>query len=139
MNRIVYIATVLLFCTALQVQAGIAVIVSSTSPASNLDQGQVSDIFLGKSPTFPDGSEAVAVDYKEGVALRETFHAGSTGKTQAQLKAYWSKMLFSGKGTPPKEVTDADSMKKLIAGNPSMIGYIDSSAVDSSVKVIFSF
>lgn len=116
-----------------------AVVVSKSSAVDTLDKDVVSDIFLGKSPTFPNGKEAVPVELKDGQAARESFHSGATGKSQAQLKAYWSKMLFSGKGSPPKEVADGASMKALIADNPNMIGYIDGADVDDSVKVVLTF
>ena len=60
-------------------------------------------------------------------------------KTDAQLKAYWSKLTFTGKGTPPKELASEEEMMKLVAGNPSLIGFVDASKVDASVKVAFKF
>ena len=116
-----------------------AVVVSKSSTVDTLDKDMVSDIFLGKSPTFPNGKEAVPVELKDGQPAREAFHSGATGKSQSQLKAYWSKMLFSGKGSPPKEVSDGASMKSLVADNPNMVGYIDSADVDDSVKVVLKF
>lgn len=116
-----------------------AVVVSKSSSVETLDKDMVSDIFLGKSPTFPNGKEAVPVELKDGQAARENFHSGTTGKSQAQLKAYWSKMLFSGKGSPPKEVSDASAMKALVAENPNMVGYLDAADVDGSVRVVFKF
>ena len=54
------------------------------------------------------------------------------------MKAAWSRLVFSGKATPPKEMANSADMKKFVAGNPDAIGYIEKSAVDSSVKVVFS-
>ena len=139
MKPIIYFFNILFLAGSSLVFAETSVIVSSSSSIATLDKDEISDIFLGKSPTFPNGEEAVPIEYNEGNNFREVFHNGVTGKNQAQLKAYWSKLLFSGKGTPPKSVAEADDMKKLIAANPNMIGYIDSSAVDSSVKVVFQF
>ena len=46
--------------------------------------------------------------------------------------------MFSGKATPPKELGSSADVKKFVASNPDAIGYIEKSAVDSSVKVVFS-
>jgi ABC-type phosphate transport system substrate-binding protein len=115
------------------------VIVNKNAKVETLDKEQIADIYLGKSPTLPNGEQVIAIDYNENIPLRDTFHSATTGKTQSQLKAYWSRLLFSGKGTPPKEVDDEASMKKLVADNPSIIGYISSENVDDSVKVVFRF
>ena len=120
------------------VHAGVVVVVGAKSAVVSLDKSQVSDIFLGKSATFPGGAQAVPVDQAEGSSQREEFHSKVTGKTGAQLSAYWSKLVFSGKASPPKEVPGAADVKALVTANPNLIGYIDSAAVDASVKVVFT-
>jgi ABC-type phosphate transport system substrate-binding protein len=46
--------------------------------------------------------------------------------------------VFTGKATMPKEAGSSADVKKAIAGNPKAIGYIEKSAVDSTVKVVFT-
>jgi len=60
-------------------------------------------------------------------------------KSASQLKAYWSKLLFTGKGTPPKEIGSDAEMVSLVASNPNMIGFVDAAAVNDSVKVVTRF
>lgn len=114
------------------------VVVSSKSPAASLSAEQVADIFLGRLATLPGSGPAVPVDQPEGAAVREDFYSKVTGKTAAQLKAHWAKQIFTGKGQPPKEVADANGIKKLIAENPNIVGYMGRQDVDASVKVLFS-
>lgn len=121
------------------VHAEIAVIVSASNANSALDQDTISRVFLGKTSTFPDGSQAIPVDQNEGSASREAFNDKVLGKSSSQLKAYWSRLIFTGKGTPPKESGSDADIKNLVAKNPNLIGYVDSSVVDSSVKVVFKF
>ncbi len=118
--------------------ADVVVIMSVKSPVALLDKGQVSDIFLGKSATFPDGAMAVPLDQDSSSGPHSEFHDKVTGKSGSQLKAYWSKLVFTGKASPPKEVPDSREIRSLIATNPNMIGYIEKGAVDTSVKVVFS-
>ena len=117
--------------------ADVVVVMSAKSPVTALSQAQVSDIFLGKTATFPQGGQAVPIDLASGAANRELFYTKVTGRTAVQLKSYWAKQSFSGKGTAPKAVAGDDEVKKLIAANPNTIGYIDKSRVDASVKVVF--
>ena len=129
---------IMLSFAAVSAQAEIVVIISSNANQVTMDKDQVSAIFLGKSSTFPDGSQVIPVEQAEGTTPREEFHSVVTEKSGAQLKSYWSKMVFSGKGTPPKEVPNSSEMLKLIAANPSTIGYVEKSAVNTSVKIIFA-
>jgi ABC-type phosphate transport system substrate-binding protein len=103
-----------------------------------MSKQEVSDLFLGKASAFSDGKQAVPLDQAEGAAARDEFHSKVTGKTGAQLKSFWSKQVFSGKGTPPKELAGNSDVKKLVADNPNMIGYLDKSAVDATLKVVFT-
>lgn len=125
-------------CSALDCQGQIVVIVAAKSPVTTLSPAQVSDIFLSKNTVFPDGGIAVPLDQAEGSPIRLEFYGKTTGKSPELLKAYWSKMIFTGQGEPPREIADAEKIKKLVANNPHFIGYVDKSAVDSSVKAVLS-
>jgi ABC-type phosphate transport system substrate-binding protein len=45
--------------------------------------------------------------------------------------------VFTGKATMPREVAGSAEVKKAVAANPKAIGYVDRSAVDSTVKVVY--
>jgi ABC-type phosphate transport system substrate-binding protein len=116
--------------------ADLVVIVSARSQVSSLRPDQVADIFLGQSGHFPDGAEAVALDLGIGSPLRDEFYAKVASKTPALLKAYWTKMIFTGRGKPPREAPNSAAMRKQVAENPALIGYIDRVALDSSVRPV---
>jgi ABC-type phosphate transport system substrate-binding protein len=118
--------------------AQVAVVVNPKSPLASMTADQVSGIFLGKSNTLPSGTTAMPIDLSDSVATREIFYTKVAGKSTAQVKAAWSRLVFSGKATPPKELASSAEVKKFVASNPDAIGYIEKSAVDSSVKVVFS-
>ncbi len=119
--------------------AEIAVIVSSNNSNSNISTADISKVFLGKSKSFPDGTQAIAIDQNDNSAARDEFNDKVLGKSSSQLKSYWSRLIFTGKGTPPKQVANDAAIKAAVAGNPAMIGYIDASAVDGTVKVVAKF
>ena len=118
--------------------AEVVVIVSAKNHATSLTAEQAGELFLSISPTFPDGTPAVPVDQAEGSPLRDEFYSKTSGKSPAQVKAFRSKMIFTGKGRPLKEGGDSAAVRKLVAENPSAIGYVDKSAVDASVKVVLT-
>jgi ABC-type phosphate transport system substrate-binding protein len=116
--------------------ADVVTVVSSRSTVAALNANQVADIFLGKTNQFPNGSQAVPVDQAEGSAARDAFYAKFTGKSAAQMKAHWSKIIFTGRGQPPKVVASGIEVKKLVADDPRTIGYIEQGLVDASVRVL---
>jgi ABC-type phosphate transport system substrate-binding protein len=118
--------------------ADVVAVVSSKSPVTVLSKNQVVDIFLGKTSRFPDGEQAVPIDQVEGSVQRDEFYTKFTGKSAAQIKAHWSKIIFTGRGQPPKEVPNGVDVKKLVVQNPRAIGYIERSLVDGSVRVLLS-
>lgn len=124
------------FCIGLA-HADIVVVVNAKSSLTTLSKDQVSDIFLGKSATLPSGEQAIPLELAEGSAIRDEFHGKITGKSPTQLKAYWSKMVFSGRATPPKEVPNPAEVRKIVATNPNTIGYLDKASVDANIKVVF--
>ena len=90
-----------------QAAAAVVAVVSAKNPVTSLSKNYVADIFLGKTSKFPDGSRAVPVDQAEGSAARDAFYLQFTGKSPAQVKMYWSKMIFTGRGQPPHEAPTA--------------------------------
>ena len=116
--------------------ADVVAVVSAKSSVTELTKDQVSDIFLGKSSTFPKGGQAVPIDQAGDSPIREEFYTKATGRTGTQLKSYWAKQTFSGKGTPPKVVSGDAEIKKLIAENPNIIGYMDKSKIDATIRAV---
>jgi len=137
-NRIGLVAiAIALGMSSAVAEADVVAVVSAKSPIAALDKSQVADIFLGKASRFPNGLQAVPIDQAEGSAVRDEFYGKVVGKTAAQIKAYWSKIIFTGRGQPPTSVSNSIEMRKRISDNPAAIGYIDRSMVDDSVRVVF--
>ncbi len=135
-NRAGIIAGIVLGLHACGAAAEVVAVVSARSPLTALSKSQAADIFLGKSSHYPDGSPAVPIDQAEGSAARDEFYSAVAGKSAAQLKAHWSKIIFTGRGQPPREAANNAELRKRLAENPSAIGYIEQNAADASVKVL---
>ena len=117
--------------------ADVVVAVSPHNPLTSMTRRQVEDIFLGKSQRFPDGRSAVPLDQAAGSAAQAQFyHQFVSDKRVTEIKAYWAKMIFTGRGQPPAAVGDDAQLKQALAANPNAIGYLDRQAVDDSVKVL---
>jgi ABC-type phosphate transport system substrate-binding protein len=111
-------------------QADVVVIVNAQSATSSLTADDVAQIYLGKSNAMKP------VDSSDK-ATRGEFYTKVTAKDEAQVKAIWSKLVFTGKGTPPKEVATNADVVKAVGSDAKAIGYVDKAAVNSSVKVVY--
>ncbi|MDX5299441.1 MAG: phosphate ABC transporter substrate-binding protein [Gammaproteobacteria bacterium] len=118
--------------------AEVAVVVHPSNAAS-LSKDDIERIFLGKVRTFQGGGTVNPMNLAESQSARGEFDQKVLGRNASQLKAYWSKLVFTGKGAPPPEVADAAAMIQAIAADPSGIGYVDAGAVNESVKVVATF
>ena len=129
--------SVVLSLTVKVMAAEVVVVVSASNGNTELDEKQVYNIFMGKSKSFPDGGKALPVDHNKGSSLRDIFREEVLHKSSSQLNTYWSRLIFTGKGTPPQELGNSAEVKALVSANPNIIGYIDAADVDGSVKVLF--
>ncbi len=114
------------------------VVIGNTAGPDTITNNQVRDLYLNRSKQLPDGQKATPFELPGGNAVRAEFHDKITGRNDAQLKAFWSKQVFTGRGQPPAEAASGAAMKAQVSSTPGAIGYIDEADVDSSVKVILT-
>jgi ABC-type phosphate transport system substrate-binding protein len=131
MNKtILQIAAIAAFALGMVAANAADLVIVGNPAAAALTKDQAADLYLGRT------TSSNPVDLPEASPLRTEFYKKLTGKDPAQVKALWSRLTFSGKGQPPKEMSDAAAVKKAVAADPKAVGYIEKSAVDGSVKVI---
>ncbi len=133
------ITSSLCFLSITQLAFSEVAVIVNPSNNSEISEDDVKRIFLGKLKTFPDGTSVLPVNLSNSDSIREEFDDKALGKSASQIKAYWSKLVFSGKGNPPKEVDSQKEILQLVKDNPAVIGYVNASSVPAGVKVIAKF
>lgn len=124
------------FSVSLPAHAGLVVIVSATSPVEHLSRDDVINIFMGRYRKLPDGSMAYPLDVNDESPERREFYKKLLDKSIAEINAYWSRLMFSGRTTPPKSLPAQDVLDT-VARAPGTVGYVDRGKVRSSVKVVY--
>lgn len=114
----------------------LAVIVHPANHNPALTDVQVARIFLGKITIFPDESPATPVTIRDDEALRAEFELKVLGKNPVQLRAYWARQLFTGRGGPPESFPNWDALKKHVANTPGAVGFIPERQLDGSVRAV---
>ena len=108
------------------------IVVVMRAGAAPLTRDQVAEVYLGRSNALKP------LDLPESSELHDLFYRKATDRDPAQVRAVWSRLIFTGQGQPPKQLTDATAVKKAVAADPKMMGYIDKSDVDATVKIVLS-
>jgi ABC-type phosphate transport system substrate-binding protein len=118
--------------------AEVAVVVHPEN-TSTFNKSNIKKIFLGKTKSFNNGRVAILLSPSQDDPTRKDFNKKVLNKSNNQVNAYWSKMIFTGTGVPPQEMATASEIISAIAANKDAISYIDSTAVTSAVKVVATF
>jgi len=114
---------------------GEVVVVVHKSNTSALTKDDIRAIYLGKKKRFDNGRSVTAFDLDDASNGYSKFYDAYTGKSPSQVKAYWSRLIFTGKATPPKAL-DQTAVVRSVARNRGGIGYVDSKYVTDDVRVI---
>ena len=106
----------------------VVTIVNPAAPMPSRDL--ISEVYLGHSTAF------VPFDLPSATPLHDKFYLSVIGRQPAQVREFWARLVFTGRGLPPKVLADASAMKRAVANNPKAIGYIDKLELDASVKSV---
>lgn len=113
-------------------------IITHPSSTATFSANDVKNIYLGKRKVLSDGSAVVPLSLESGADASSQFCSLVLGRSEAQYQALWSKLVFTGKGTPPKEVSTAE-MIELVSRNPDMLGFVATSDLKDTVKVVATY
>src|SRR6266702_1652663 len=126
------IAAGLAFTVALQEARADVVVIVGASAKSTITANEITRVYLGESNTM------TPLDIANPSLARREFYTKVIGKDDAQVMARWSKLVFTGKGSAPKELSSGADVVKAVAADPHAIGYVDRSFVNMTVKVILT-
>jgi hypothetical protein len=131
------LSILILLVSSLSALAETVVIVHPDNPLTALKREQVVDIYLGRKQNFPGGNTAFPIDLAPDAPARTEFYRTLVDKSVAQINAYWARLLFTGRATPPKVLSTPAAVLKSVRENRDAIAYLNSNDLDSKVKVVF--
>jgi ABC-type phosphate transport system substrate-binding protein len=113
----------------------IAVIVHPERRA-DLSIDDVAQIYLRRKRFWSDGSPVVPLNLSSTDPLRKRFSRVVLRQDAQRLAEYWNRQYFYGV-FPPATLASAEAMRRYVAADPNAIGYVPSSLVDDSVRILF--
>lgn len=132
LRALLLLSSLLFSCTA---TAEIIVVASNRSGPIELTREQAEKLYLGRSVTLGDGTPVSLVDLPNG-SVRDEFYLKLTGKNPAQIQAYWSHLVFTGRALPPREASSLAEARQWLSGTPNLIGYIDRTDLNSGMRIL---
>jgi ABC-type phosphate transport system substrate-binding protein len=107
----------------------------ATTPSS-VSKRELAQVFLKRKKTWPSGQSATPVDQRGNDVVRARFSDEVLGKSLEMVESHWQAQVFSGKGTPPKEMRSDAEVIDFVRRTPGAVGYVSAGANTDGVKVI---
>lgn len=127
-----------LWTTTIYAEPSIAIVTNNHSELGALTRKQVADIYMGRITSLPNLSIPLPLDYQGESALRNHFYQALTGKSMAQINAYWARLSFTGQANPPRRLADKAALLRVVEKNPGALGYIESTGGTSNVTTLMT-
>lgn len=105
------------------------VVVNRSNPAVSVTREELSAIYLKRNSNW------LPVDQYPAARVRERFSRVVHGKSVAYVTRYWQRLIFSGRGIPPRQLPSDAAVLEFVRNNAHAIGYIAGPPADG-VKVI---
>lgn len=100
------------------------VVVHRANPVASISRAELSAIYMKRKRSWAGGGEIVAIDQSPASGVRERFSRAVHGKSVAYVTRYWQRLIFSGRGVPPRQVPSDAAVLALVRSNPRAIGYV---------------
>ncbi|MBN2370749.1 MAG: substrate-binding domain-containing protein [Vicinamibacteria bacterium] len=117
--------------------ADFKVVVNDANPIASIEAANLAQLFLKKQTRWDDGSAVKPVDLSVNSSTRAVFTKRIHGRDVNAIQSYWQKQIFSGRATPPPEMSSDADVVAFVRMRPGAIGYVSSeAAVGKGVKVV---
>lgn len=120
-----------------QATGSLAVVVNARCGVAVMSRNEVINIFFGRYRQFFNGREARPVDLVDGHPVRGQFYRRLVGKDLAEINAYWSRQVFSGRLQALHKVASPEEAMKWVAANPCGIGFIETAKADARFNIVY--
>lgn len=111
------------------------VVVHKDRIVSSISSKELKRMFLGKMKKWPDGATVIPV-FNMNSSIHDAFSRVVLNKSQAQLKTYWRKQLFSGKSMMPYSANSNEEVVTYLTKFTNAISYMPQSMVREPLRPV---
>lgn len=117
------------------VAADVKIIANESVKAESISIDELRAVFLVERRTLKEGSPVVPV-LKKGGTTHEAFVEAYLHRDVNELRTYYQGLVFTGKGSMPREFSSDAEIAAFVAHNKGAIGYVDGNFNAEGVKVL---
>ena len=111
------------------------VVVANTQDTSiTLSRQEIRNLFMGGALSYDLRAIALPPENQ----TRVLFNTKVVGLTESRIQSYWAQMRFSGRKTPPTELTSETLVIEYLQNHPGTIGYLPADTkIPDGLTVLF--
>ena len=113
----------------------VQLVTSANGSVQTVSREEAMQLYLGYRNRLSDGTPVTLIDLPAG-PTRNQFYQQLIDKNPVQVRANWSRLVFSGRGRPPLEADSQNEAHEWLASTPNAIGYLPGDIHDSRLKIL---
>ncbi len=113
------ISMVVATCATAVAQDGIVLVANIDQPMA-LNREQVRNLYMGGKVSVALKPVALSSKHRN----RVVFNTKVIGLTESRIHSYWAQMRFTGRGKPPQEFDEIESLISHLQETPGAVGYL---------------
>jgi TonB family protein len=129
------VALALMFGAARGWASEVKIIANQSVTADVISTGELRSVFLEEKNSLADGTHVQPVVEKDG-RVHEAFLREYMGRTDNDLQTYYRALVFTGRGSMPKELGSDAEVVAYVAGKRGAIGYVGAETRTEDVKTL---
>ena len=129
------VAVVVFFAPVRVIAADIKVIANGSVKADAISANEVKSVFLEEYNSLRDGTHVEPVLEKDG-PVHQAFLHEYLGGTDDDLQNYYRALVFSGRGSMPKQLGSDAEVVAYVARTKGAIGYVSAETIGGDVKTL---
>jgi ABC-type phosphate transport system substrate-binding protein len=118
-----------------EVGARLLVVANREVPVDGISSGLLQRIYLGKATRW-DGGLQIRPVMLHDPDVHEAFVTGLLDRSEESFSVYWKRMVFTGKGRPPRSFDAGEELAAYLRETPGAIGFLDAGADTAGLKVL---
>lgn len=130
-----FVAVVLMFGPARSLAGDVKIIANPSVKADVISSGELKSVFLEEKNSLGDGTHVEPV-LRKGGRVHEAFLREYMGRTGDDLQTYYRALVFTGRGSMPKELGSDAEVVAYVARTRGAIGYVSAETNAEGVKTL---
>ena len=100
------------------------VVANPQAGLQSLSRGDVINIYMGRNRSLPNSGIALPLDINSNYAEKAKFYKKLINRDLPEVNSYWTRVMFSGDASPPRQVDTFEDIRELIKNNKGAIAYL---------------